>query len=231
MAVIGFIGRSNSGKTSMIVSIAQDLMENGFKVAAIKHIAEPGFKTMDREGSDTYRYASAGVSVIVGSSDKETTIILKRPLNFVDTINLVEHISSPDIILVEGFKNEDIPKIALDDTNARNIVLKGDNKEEILGYIMREVEIERIYKKLPNLDCLKCGFDCKSMAERIYKGEASLNECVNLSDINIKLIINDEEIPMGRFVREVAKNTLIGLVSSLKGVNNIEKLELIYKNS
>jgi len=231
MAVIGFIGRSNSGKTSMIVSITQKLMGKGFKVAAIKHIAEPGFKTIDREGSDTYRYASAGVSVIVGSSDKETTIILKRPLNFVDTINLVEHISSPDVILVEGFKNEDIPKIALDDTNARNIVLKGDDKEDILNYIMREIEMERIYKKLPMLDCLKCGSDCKNMAERVYKGEASLKECVNLSDINIKLIINDEEIPMGKFVKEMTKNTLIGLVSSLKGVNNIEKLELIYKNS
>jgi molybdopterin-guanine dinucleotide biosynthesis protein B len=231
MAVIGFIGRSDSGKTSMIVSIAQNLMEKGFKVAAIKHIAEPGFKTIDREGSDTYRYASAGVSVIVGSADKETTIILKRPLNFIDTINLVEHISSPDVILVEGFKNEDNPKIALDDTNAKNIVLRGDNKEEIMDYIIREIEIERIYKKLPRLDCLKCGSDCKKMAERVYSGEASLNECVNLSDINIKIIINDEEVPMGKFVRELTKNTLIGLVSSLKGVNNIEKLELIYKNS
>ncbi|BDC36421.1 MAG: hypothetical protein EF806_06375 [Candidatus Methanoliparum thermophilum] len=219
MAIIGFIGRSNSEKTSMIVSIAHRLMEKGFKVATIKHIAGAEVKTMD----------NAGVSVIVGSSDKETIIILKRSLNFIDTVNLVEHMSSPNVILVEGFNDEDNLKIALDNINAKNIVLEGDNKEEILNYIIQEIEIERIYKKLPRLNCLKCGLDCKKMAECIYKGDASLNECIYLSDIkDIKIIMNDEEIPMGKLVRELTKNTLIGLLSSL---NNIEKLELVYKNS
>ena len=230
MAIIGFVGESKSGKTSLIVEITKALSGRGYEVATIKHIADPDFTTIDTKGTDTYRHADAGASLVVGASSDETAFILKDRLDFSNITNMIEEIVHPDIILIEGFKNEEDQKVVLDETDVKNVILEYDGDErKILDYITREIEIEKIYKRLPKLDCHKCGFDCKKMAKRIYEGEATFEDCVNRSDIKLNIKINKKALPLGKFVKKIIRNTLLGLISPLKDVERVETLEITYE--
>ncbi len=86
-------------------------------MGAIKHIHHQGF-TMDKEGTNTWRYAQAGSRVVVAVSPEEIDIIRKteRELKDLDRIlDLIEK-ENIDVVFIEGFHNliakrQDIPKI------------------------------------------------------------------------------------------------------------------------
>jgi molybdopterin-guanine dinucleotide biosynthesis adapter protein len=93
------------------------LSNEGYRIGSIKHVHHEGF-TMDKEGTNTWRYAQAGSKVIAAISPDEIAIIKKTDaaLNDLDqVIGLLEK-EQLDIIIIEGFhsliaRREDIPKI------------------------------------------------------------------------------------------------------------------------
>ena len=112
--VVGFAGYSGSGKTTLATGVVRALSEAGIRVAAIKH-AHHSFDT-DRPGKDSYELRRAGaVQTLVGSRDRwalvtETGAAREPTLDeFVDRLDW----GSVDIVLVEGFKHAEVPKIAL----------------------------------------------------------------------------------------------------------------------
>lgn len=81
------------------------------------------------------------------------------------------------------------------------------------------MSVKEIRKKLPGLNCGKCGYSCDELAERIEKGLAKLEDCVVLqAKKNVVLKIDDKEIPLGKFVQSFMKNVTLGMVSTLKEV-------------
>ena len=61
--VVCFVGRSNSGKTTLIERLILELTESGYRVATIKH-AGHGFD-LDTEGKDSWRHKRAGARQVV----------------------------------------------------------------------------------------------------------------------------------------------------------------------
>ena len=61
--IVCFVGRSNSGKTTLIERLILELTETGYRVATIKH-AGHGFD-LDTEGKDSWRHKRAGASQVV----------------------------------------------------------------------------------------------------------------------------------------------------------------------
>jgi len=60
------------------------------------------------------------------------------------------------------------------------------------------------------------------MAVAIYRKKAKLNDCVTLklrSRLKTRITINNIEVPIQPFVSEIIRNTLLGMVSTLKGVS------------
>jgi molybdopterin-guanine dinucleotide biosynthesis protein B len=92
-----------------------------------------------------------------------------------------------------------------------------------LRYIKKEQKISKILSRLPGLNCRKCGrTSCEEMAVAIYKRKAKLNDCVTLklrSKMKTKITINNVEVPIQLFVSEIIRNSVLGMVSSLKGVS------------
>ena len=74
--VIGVVGAKKSGKTTAIEVLTKELTGRGYRVAAVKHIPEPNF-TIDMEGKDTWRYAQAGATTVIGVSADEVATIEK----------------------------------------------------------------------------------------------------------------------------------------------------------
>ncbi len=103
MKIIVFLGYSNSGKTSAIVSMASRLVEAGKSVGTLKHIHDEDF-TIDTKGKDTWRHAAAGASTVIALAPKELTIIEKGDTSGLTLDRLFRTFRSRrvDYLIVEG---------------------------------------------------------------------------------------------------------------------------------
>jgi molybdopterin-guanine dinucleotide biosynthesis adapter protein len=110
MRVIGFAGFSGAGKTTLIVRLIPELIRRGFSVSTIKH-AHHGFD-LDQPGKDSYAHRTAGAhEVLVASANR---LALMRELRGAPEPSLAELLcllSPVDLVLVEGFKRDSLPKI------------------------------------------------------------------------------------------------------------------------
>ncbi|MDI6859797.1 MAG: molybdopterin-guanine dinucleotide biosynthesis protein B [Methanocellales archaeon] len=225
--ILGVYGYSKSGKTALIEALTQRLVADGYDIATIKHIPYEDF-TMDTKNKDTWRHKNAGAGIVVASSPAETVFMMRDGVQLDRIIKILRKISEPDVILVEGYKNENIPKIAVGKIEERpNTIFRyEDDLEEILQHIRRTLGIEKIHKQLPGTDCKKCGFDCRKMAELIYAQERALEDCPSFSQLQVFLEADGEGIPLGHFTREMIANIIDGMVSSLKGTDGAKELKI-----
>ena len=115
--IIGVYGYSNTGKTSIIVELIKKLKEAKYKVATIK-ISDKKIN-FDTQEKDTYKHAETGANPIVLSSLSETDFIIKKNLSIYDIIKYLTNFEKIDIIIIEGVKGPDIPKVRIGDIQKR----------------------------------------------------------------------------------------------------------------
>ena len=115
--VIAAVGKSGSGKTTTLEYLVSNLASEGYRIGAIKHIYHKGFK-IDKEGTNTWRYAKAGSKVIAAVSTEEIVVIKKAEteLNDLEQVTGLLGNEQLDVIVVEGFrglveKRKDVLKI------------------------------------------------------------------------------------------------------------------------
>lgn len=132
--IIATIGVSGSGKTTTIEYLVTQLSIQGYKIGTIKHVHHKGF-TIDKEGTNTWRYAKAGSKVIMAVSPEEIDVIRKTDSEIKDLDKILGYLENEDldIIFVEGFhsliaKRIDVQKIitAKDQTGLES-TLEGTN--------------------------------------------------------------------------------------------------------
>ncbi|AQW86438.1 molybdenum cofactor guanylyltransferase protein B [Campylobacter pinnipediorum subsp. caledonicus] len=105
---VAFSGPSNSGKTTLILKVAQNFINKGLKVVVIKH--DPADKArFDVEGKDSYRFSQTGADVVVLSPTR-TTYFSQDKSNLNDVIKMIGDF---DLLLVEGLKTLPLPRISI----------------------------------------------------------------------------------------------------------------------
>ncbi|GAI18522.1 unnamed protein product, partial [marine sediment metagenome] len=109
LPVISVVGRSNVGKTTFLERVVKELKDRGYLVAVVKHDTH-GFE-IDRPGKDSWRMTQAGCDVVVLSSADKMAMIRKPRQEL--TLDQLEALVTDgvDIILTEGYKSADKPKI------------------------------------------------------------------------------------------------------------------------
>lgn len=125
--VVSFIGRSNSGKTTLLAKVISELKLRGFRVGVIKHCPH-GFD-IDHEGKDSWRFLEAGSTVVGVSSPSKVVLIenvdRERDLTQLQTLFL----GKVDILITEGYKRSDTPKIvvvAREEANREALTYEGE---------------------------------------------------------------------------------------------------------
>ena len=112
MKVFGVIGLKNSGKTYFAKKIISKFKSLNLKVASIKH-AHHHFD-IDHPNTDSYIHRQAGSDQVIISSAKRWAKIVELKEFKEKTLNeLINELDKPDIVIIEGFKNEDHPKIEI----------------------------------------------------------------------------------------------------------------------
>ena len=185
--IVGVYGEKDSGKTTLIERLISELVKKDYRVGTIKHIHYDDF-SIDTEGRDTWKHKNAGAGIVVASAPNETAFIFKGGLEFNAILENLDKFDL-DVIIVEGYKKENIDKI-----------LVGEGKEE------------------PNT---------------IFKYKDNLDEILEYIESNIKkdkkgvvVRVNNKKIPLSKFPEDVVKNTVLGLVSSLKGAEELKEVEI-----
>lgn len=110
MKIIGIAGYSGSGKTTLIEKVIPVLVREGLRVSLIKH-AHHEFD-VDQPGKDSHRHRHAGCSEVLVSSSKRWALMHELRGAPEPTLQeQLKHFSACDLVIVEGFKTEPIPKI------------------------------------------------------------------------------------------------------------------------
>ena len=112
MKVFGIVGWKNSGKTYFAQQIISTLSSQNLRVASIKH-AHHDFD-IDQPETDSYLHRQAGAQQVIISSSKRWAKINELKDSSEKKLNeLINELENPEVVIVEGFKNENHPKIEI----------------------------------------------------------------------------------------------------------------------
>ena len=120
MKVIGFAGFSGSGKTQLVERLIPALKLMGLRVSVAKH-AHHEFD-IDRPGKDTFRHRAAGAFEVIVASDRRLALMREFEQSARMNVHhlLAELYDGVDWVLVEGFKDSNLPKIEVWRASAGN---------------------------------------------------------------------------------------------------------------
>ena len=109
--IISIVGKSDSGKTTLIEKLVPELTRRGYRIATVKHDVH-GFE-VDREGKDSWRHKQAGAHTVVISSPKKVALIrdVERDLSLMEIRDKL--IRDVDLVISEGYKRDVQPKIEI----------------------------------------------------------------------------------------------------------------------
>ena len=108
--IFGIAGWKNSGKTGLAVRLVSELVARGYRVSTIKH-AHHDFD-IDKVGADSYRHRQAGAHEVTIVSGTRFAIMHElRGAPEPSFEEILARIAPCDLVLIEGYKREPIPKI------------------------------------------------------------------------------------------------------------------------
>ena len=105
--IISIVGKSESGKTTLIEKLIPELKKRGYRIGTIKH-ALHGFQ-IDREGKDSFRHKAAGADTVIVASPESIAMVQNGSSETLDSV--LKYFSDMDIVITEGYKRENKPKI------------------------------------------------------------------------------------------------------------------------
>jgi molybdopterin-guanine dinucleotide biosynthesis protein MobB len=210
--VVSIVGKSKSGKTTLIEKLIRELKSRGYGVATIKH--SPQESDFDEPGKDSWRHIQAGSdTTAVSSPDK---VVMIKPIAQEATIDEVVNLLGEDydIILAEGFKRGSTPKIEVHRKDSGALI---EGLKKLIAVVTDEPLETRIRQFSPEdigalVDLLEKGF-IKPQSERI------------------SLYVNNMPVTLTLFPRQFISNVVLAIASCLKGVGEIRNLKIFVKKA
>ncbi len=212
--IISIVGKSDSGKTTLIEKLLPELTKRGYRIATVKHDVH-GFE-VDREGKDSWRHKQAGAHSVVISSPTKAALI--RDVESDMSLEEIREklIRDVDLILSEGYKKDIQPKI--------EVFRKEKHKELLCTQKDHLVAIASNLKFNVGVPC----FDLEDMGGLADFIEKEFLKSRKENPVSIK--VNGNPISMTPFVRDFVTGTIKGMLSALKGCNEPKRIEIDIEN-
>ena len=106
--VVSIVSKKDSGKTTLLEKLLPELCRRGYRIGTIKHDAH-GFD-IDHEGKDSWRHKRAGAGSVVISSPRKFAFV-KDVDEEIGLDDLEAYFQDMDLVITEGYKKSDKPKI------------------------------------------------------------------------------------------------------------------------
>ena len=149
--IIGITGWKDVGKTYYASLIIKLLVKRGYQVGSIKH-AHHDFD-IDKPGTDSFKHREAGSNqVIISSSKRWAKITENKNENEKSLDELIQELQNVDVIVVEGFKKDNHPKIEILSKDLKNrnketknvIAIVSDDFKDTITPVYKENDIEKL---------------------------------------------------------------------------------------
>ena len=145
MKICGIVGWKNSGKTFFARKLISYFTNQKFNVASIKH-AHHDFD-IDKPNTDSFLHRQAGSQQVIISSSKRWAKISELNTSKEKTLyELIDELSKPDIIIVEGFKNENHAKIEIINNDSDPSTYLFPHLKSVIG-VVTDFKIETSIKQ------------------------------------------------------------------------------------
>jgi len=208
--IVSIVGKSESGKTTLLEKLIAELKSRGYRVATVKHA--PQESSFDEPGKDSWRHVRAGSeAAVISSSDK---LVLIKPLEQEAGFEQLARLLGEDydIILAEGFSQGDAPKIEVHRKQSGPLLPKPRKliaiaTDEPLETKTRQFSLE----------------DSKGLADLLEKG------FLKPQRERLSLYVNHTPVVLTTFPKQIIANILLALTSSLKGVKKVKSLDIFYR--
>ena len=208
--IISIVGKSKSGKTTLIEKLIQELKSRDYRVVTVKHA--PNHITLDEKGKDSWRHIQAGSEATVISSPEK--VVLIKPVAQSPALDDLALLFGDDydLILAEGFKQDDAPKIEVHRRQAgtplsRVRKLIAIVTDETLETRTRQFSLE----------------DIKGLADLLEEG------FIKPQRERVSLYVNNTPITLTSFPKDFIASILVAMASRLKGVGEIRSLKFFLK--
>ncbi len=211
--IISIVGKSDSGKTTLIEKLLPELTRRGYRVATVKHDVH-GFE-VDREGKDSWRHKQAGAHTVIISSPQKVALI--RDVEKDSTLDEIRRrwVQDVDLLLSEGYKKDVQPKI--------EIFRKEKHKELLCSKKDNLVAIVANKKFNVGVPCFQLD-DMKGLSHFIEKEFLKTKKKREVS-----LNVDGRPIPLSPFVSDILTKTIRGMVTSLKGCDPHKPIDIHLK--
>lgn len=248
MKVFSINGYTKSGKTTTVENVIKELKVRGYSVGSVKEIHYEEFE-IDVEGTNTSRHRCAGSELVTARGMFETDILFQKKISMEKLLSFYNH----DYVVLEGVNDINAPKI-ITAHNTKEIDEKIDYRTmAVSGVIANQMNeynglpvincikdtkglVDYIEKKVPKLlpdfdpeCCGACGQNCHEMLRDIISGKRHRSDCV-ISKSSVSLRINGKLVDMVPFVQNILRNTVLGVVSELKGFSENSDIEISIGN-
>jgi len=208
--VVSVVGRSKSGKTTLMEKLLSELGNRGFRIATIKHVHND--VEFDKPGKDSWRHIEAGSQAAVVSSSEKVQLI-KPVSGSAGVAELVRLIGEDyDLVITEGFKRDNAPKIMV---HRSEIGPPPANLSKLIAVVGDEPACRETRHFHSD--------DIGGIADLLEKG------FILPQRERTSLYINGMPVELSSFPRRFITSTLLGMVASLKGVGNIESLDIFLR--
>ncbi len=201
MKAIAVVGPSGSGKTTFIVRLIPELKSRGARVAVLKHCRTD--VTLDKEGKDSWILTHAGAARVGIVMPGRVAVFQEtaKPDDIQGSIG--RFFADADIVLVEGGKGvKGLKKISL---VRKDIAEKLEFASEELLAVVSDDEVE---SEIPVFRFSEIG----KIADLVISSAGQFPEAT--------LIVDGVEIPLNPFVESFIRNTVMGMVGSLRGTSH-----------
>jgi len=211
--VLGIVGKSDVGKTTLILKLIPELTKRGYKVGTVKNCPH-GFD-IDRKGKDSWKFSKEGSRGVLLTSQKKIALIKSTEENS-DILKIIDLLFYDfDIVLVEGFSKEQRLK-----------------KVEIL----RKGISEQIYSPLNEVIAIVSDIDVK-IDKPIFKPDQIcaivdfLEKIMKKEKKSVEIIVNGEKIFLNNFLQNMVKSLTLAIVDPLRRKGEEEVKEVVIKVS
>lgn len=203
------VGSKDSGKTTVAKEMIADLVSRGLRVAAAKH-SHHDF-SFSAEGRDTTLFQEAGAQDIFFISPGGTTVLRSFEAEEKLQVAMARYAPQADILVAEGWRKSALPKV--------------------LVFLEAEKATEREFPV--NVKAVVCPVELDIEAPRFEPGQIKeLNDHILSSvlagpeEVAVTVAVDGKYLPIKGFVQHFLAGGVLGMLSTLKGVENAGCVEI-----
>jgi molybdopterin-guanine dinucleotide biosynthesis protein B len=212
--IVSFIARPDHGKTTIIEKLIPELVGRGFKIGTIKHHVH--HFEMDKPGKDTWRHKQAGAHTVALSSPTGVGIIRDVTSDSSVEEHVTHYFAGMDLVITEGYKTGPMPKIEVFRKEVSASPL--DNRDTTWVAFVTDATLD---SDLPQFSC----GDISGLASFLVDSFITNN-----TRQKTQLLVDGKIIPLNNFAESFLRQSVLGMVSSLRGCEKPKKLTLTIDN-